>query len=79
MGLQEAIVQDFSRELDEVGDALVDQVVATDRRVAGLEHAARTTQFSTHHARAPHPAEITTTVGFTSQILDPSENLVRND
>ena len=78
MGLQEAMVQDFSRELDEVWDALVDQVVATDRRVTGLERAARSTRFPHHHLRASHPAEAVATIGFTSQILDPSGKSVGN-
>ena len=78
VGLQEAMVQDFSRELDEVGDTLVDQVVATDRRVAGLERAARSTRFSPLHSRASRPAEAVATIGFASQILDLSGHSVGN-
>jgi len=78
VGLQEAMVQDFSRELDEVGDALVDQVVATDRKVAGLERAARSARFSPRSSRVVHPPEAVATIGFASQILDPSGNSVGN-
>jgi hypothetical protein len=76
VALQESMVEDFSRELDKVGDALIDQVVATDRRVAGLEQAARSTRFATQRSRGFHPEEALSTIGSGSQILDPSGNSV---